>query len=390
MLRFTIQAEPSTDILCFNRPLPPETTDLFLYVEDQIGELLSAEEALSDTLYRFVENDSDILIAVARIQGLRRKPLPANALCYRIPAAIAIWLKARTLLKPETPSLVYAKCSGSSYVLWADARWVRRVYQINDEADAEREIMLSIENLRERYSLGDFPLKLYGAQTISETLAKELRGRSIHYEPVTLPATIPIDTTVFEQWDFRLGSEASSQELARRKLRTIQACTVTAACVTLLWLLLYSAGMMLGRVERRSIDTWRNLQGSLKEINYLQKHTRQCVSEITLCQKLSGKRTNRALVLEQIAATRPESLTLEKLQISERRKKLESGAKGGPATLVAADAVSLKGCGKDPSRITEWMELLLKSAVFTSVNLVSLKNENNRYYFQIECGLPPR
>jgi hypothetical protein len=66
MARASFIIAPSEDIRFFHRPLPARGADLILHVEDQIAELLSGEESLDDVLYRFMETDDGVLIAVAR------------------------------------------------------------------------------------------------------------------------------------------------------------------------------------------------------------------------------------------------------------------------------------------------------------------------------------
>jgi Tfp pilus assembly protein PilN len=102
-----------------------------------------------------------------------------------------------------------------------------------------------------------------------------------------------------------------------------------------------------------------------------------------LCKTLSEKRTKRALVLETLASTRPQELTLEQIRIGERRKRLEKDA----GTTESEDAVFLKGYSDNGDRITEWMDLLVKSKAFSGVTMVSLEKKAGAYHFQIECTI---
>jgi Tfp pilus assembly protein PilN len=389
MLRFPVKVEPSDDVLFIHRPLPPENADLILYIEEQITELLFAEETLSDVIYRFAENDDELLIAVARKKNFETRPIPANCTCYRIPAAIDIWLKVKTVLPPDVPALVFATHVDHAYLLYADALRVRRVYQFDrsgDGASVERELLSAIERLKEKFPAGDVAWKLYSQEKYSDTFHHELRARSIEWVPTRLSPQPAVDKETLEQWDFRLASETGAQELNRRKLRMVQASLITAGIVAVLWTLLFGADRFLSAAEQRSAVKWQKLHSSLKEISYLQKQTRQCIAEIILCQKLSENRTNRALLLDRIAATRPGPVKLEGLRISEQKKRVDKKS----AAVAPEEVVLLKGYSGDGNRITEWMELLLKSGCFSSVNLAAMEKKNNEYHFYIECGLPVR
>jgi len=390
MLRFPVTTELSDDIFFFHRPLPPEDADLIDNIEASISELLFAEETLADVIYRFAENDDGLLIAVAREKALRQIPLPVNSLRYRIPTAIAVWLGAKAHLQPSVPAFLYATHAGHAYLLRADALRVRNVYRfesgLNDDVSV-RNFLSAIDTLLAEYKPGDARPMLYSSAPLPEKVSNELRSRSIgNTAPAIDPLKPPFDRAVLDQWDFRLPSETAAQEQNRMKSRLVQVCLAGIGAVAALWLLLFSASLLLAGAEDRAALTWQKLHGSLKEISYLQKQTRSNIAEIMLCQRLSEKRTSRAAVLEQAAAARPSQVKLEELRISGRKKVIEKHA--GTAAPAVNEVLTLKGYSDDGNRITEWMELLLKSGMYASVNLVSMEKKDGRYRFIIECALP--
>ena len=381
MAHSRIKTALSDDVLFFHRPLPSETADLLLYIEDQIAELLFSEETLSDVLYRFSESGDEVLIALARVKTLERSALPPKSTCYRIPAAIDIWLRAKAVLKPGRLSLLFGRHGENAYLLCADALAVRRVYKFAAGETGDRDVVLAIDKVREKYPPGEFPMSFLSRETVSDVLTRELRTRSIESVPMPSAAQLPSETALLEQWDFRLAAEADAQEQSRQKFRVLQAGLVSLAAVAAAWVLLFGAGAFLERLEERYAVRWQRLHGSLREIGYLQKQTGQCICEIMLCRKLSEKRTNLAFLLQQISATRPEQAKLEQLQIGERKKRFDKGS----GSVASDEVIVLKGYCADGNRITEWMEQLQKNGAFASVNLSAMEKKAGAFHFMIEC-----
>ena len=386
MLRTPFIAELFDDVLFFNRPLPPENADFILYIEEQITELLFSDETLSDVVYRFAENPHELLIAVARKKVLTQKPLctgpagPAGRLCYRIPAAIDIWLKARHALKPDRPSFVYAVQGDSRYLLLADAQNLYRVFRIKNSVDTGTEMAAIIDRVREKYFPDNAKAVLFSREPLPEAFKAGLREQQVEVMPIEFTKQASIDVSVAEQWDFRLQSEIDAQELSRQKGRVVRAGAITAAGIAVAWLLLFACAGILESMEQRSARKWAALSPSLKEFTYLQKQTRGLITEIKLCRKLSERRTSRAAVLETVAATRPADVFLDELRI-DTRKTLQEKTEG---------MLTLKGFSVDDKGMTGWMEQLLKSRIFLSVNLVSMEKKGAVYRFQIECALSAR
>ncbi len=380
MLRSPFIAELFDDVLFFNRPFPPEDSDFILYIEEQISELLFAEETLSDIVYRFTENPQELLIAVARKKTLAQKPLPAGRLCYRIPAAVDIYLKARHALKPETPSFVYAIQGNSRYLILADARNLCRVFRLKNSAGPGPEMAPIIDSVREKYFPENAKAVLFSREPLPESLKAGLRERPVEVMPIEFPKQAAADATVAGQWDFRLQSEIDAQELNRWKNRVVRAGAITAAGIAIVYLLLFCCAGILDSMEQRSARKWAALSPSLKEITYLQKQTRDLINEIKLCRKLSERRTARAAVLETVAATRPAEVFLDELRIDARK----------PLREKTDGMLTLKGFSVDDKGMTGWMEQLLKSKIFLSVNLVSMEKKGAVYRFQIECALSAR
>jgi hypothetical protein len=383
MARARTTVETSDDILFINRPLPPENSDLFLYIEDQITELLLPDETLADTIYRFGETGGDIVIAVARKKAIAQKPLAArgNSVRCRIPSAIDLWAGVKGTLPADQPSLLSGTYGDHAYLVYADARQVRRVFQFRAREDHDRDLLLAVIKLQQLYPQRGVTLKMHSREKLSEPVLTELRRRSISV--ADLPGKGYIDAATIEQWDFRLDSEMHEQDLLRAKRRTLSAALISIAAVAALWLLLAGVRVLLERSEQRSLAKWQGIRGSLKEIAYLQKQIRLSITEIMLCKTLSEKRTGRAGILEKIAATRPSELKLEQITIGERRKRME---KGGTA-VQGEDAVVLKGYSASGTLITEWMDLLLKSKAFSGVTMVSMDKKEGMYRFQIECTI---
>ena len=381
LLKSKIAMVPSDDILFFRRPLPPENTDLILYVEDQVAELLFAEEALSDVMYRFTEAGNGLLIAVARKKILQQQPLAATAASFRVPSAAAVWMRGRSSLPPDRKSLLFAQSPGRAWLLLADQRSLLNVVQLNKGPALERDLLQALDSLHDE--LTPSPAVMLCGEPVSEHLKKELRDRSIECAPLPAAAETPA-REVLDEWDFRLPEEAAAQQLQRQKLRVVQASALTAAGMAALWLVLAGCNKLLGHIEQRQMHAWQALRPSLKEITYLQKTTRDLMTEITLCRKLTEKRTRRASVLQAIAATRPPQVMLGKLLVGERKKRFDKTA----GDAVSEDRVTILGSSEDSKGITAWMEQLLKNGTFLSVNLVSMEKEGGRYRFQIECELP--
>jgi hypothetical protein len=109
------------------------------------------------------------------------------------------------------------------------------------------------------------------------------------------------------------------------------------------------------------------------------------MAEIKLCKKLAEKRTDRASLLTAVAATRPPTVLLVQLQISERRKRAGTKEK---SALHPEELLILRGFCGDSRGITAWMERLLSSGAFSSVNLVSMEKKDGLYRFQVGCDLP--
>jgi Tfp pilus assembly protein PilN len=377
----------SNDILFINRPYPPENIDIVLFIEDQITELLLADETLSDTVYRFSENNEDLLIAVARKKALGMAPMPVRGnVCYRIPSAIDLWTKARKTLRrqPETPAILFGIYGDRAYLVYANANSVLRVIQVNSGEDLDRDLLLGVEKIQKFIDKNDGPLKFISIEKLSETVLDDIRRHSIELDEIegNKQATDePLET--FVQWDFRLDNEINDQDLGKAKKKALITGLLSIAATTALWLLMFGTNILLEQSEERSTIRWRKLHGSLDEIAYLQKQIRQSISEITLCKTLSEKRTGRAVVLEKIAATRPAELKLEQIRIGELRKRIE---KDGGSTATE-DAVILKGFSENGNLITDWMDLLVKSRMFSGVTLVSMEKKGGVYRFQIECAI---
>jgi Tfp pilus assembly protein PilN len=386
MARCRYKAETSDDILFFHRRLPAGTADPILYIEDQIEELLFTEETLADVVYRYAESGDEVLIALAHAKTLERTPLPAGKNCYRIPAAIDLWLRAKATLEADRLSLLLGKHGENVYLLCADALRVHRVYTLADGGTLERDALLAIDKIREKYPAGGFPMTLFAQEPVSESLTNELRSRSVECRALSPAAQLPDEKAALDEWDFRLPAEVAAQEQNRLKIRLVKSGIATIGAVAAAWLLLFGAGAILDGVEKRSSARWQGLHGSLHEISYLQKRTGQCIVEIMLCRKLSEKRTNRAALLQKISSTRPEQVNLEQLQIGARKKRYEKG----DATPASNDAVVLKGYGSDGGGITEWMAQLQKGDMFSSVNLLSMEKKDGAYRFTIECTLAAR
>lgn len=390
MARARTNIEISEEILFINRPLPPENADLILYVEDQITELLLADETLSDTVYRFIENSDDILIAVARKKKLLEKPLRTGGICYRVPSAIDLWIKAKKNMQPEALSLVFGKYGGHAFLVCANALSIQRVFQFKADANTnlDRDLLLAVEKLQKQlaHPNKDAPLNLFSRVKLPNPVLQILRRRSVEYVELTgedNPQT-PGDAALLEQWDFRLDNEVNDQALGREKQRVLFTGVIAIAAAFALWLLLAGTNSLLERSQERVTAKWVGLRSSLKEITFLQKQIRQSIAEIMLCKTLSEKRTKRAAVLEKIASSRPQELTLEQIRIGERRKRIGKSA----GTVAGEDAIFLKGYSGNGDRITEWMDLLVKTGAFSGVTMTSLERKGNAYYFQIECTLP--
>ena len=382
MLRTPFTAELFDEVLFFHRPLPPEDADFIQYIEEQISELLFSDEKLSDVVYRFGENPSELLIAVARKKTLTKKPLPAGRLCYRIPVVIDIWLKARHVLKPEPPSFVYAVRGSDRYLLCADARNLYRVLRLKNSAGSGQEMTAFIGRVREKYFPENAKAVLLSQEPFPEALKNGLSERSVEVVPVTFSHEAISDKAIFEQWDFRQDLEIESQEMIYRKNQVVRACAITAAGIATLWLLLAGGAALAGTMEERAMKKWGALSSSLKEITYLQKETHDLITEITMCRKLSEKRTERATVLQCVAATRPAEVFLDELRIGEVRKARADKNQPAPA---AGDVLMLKGYSIDGKGMTGWMEQLMKSKLFSAVNLLSMEKKGAVYHFQIEC-----
>lgn len=391
MARARTIIETSEEILFINRPLPPENVDLILYVEDQITELLLPDETLADTIYRFAENSDDIIIAVARNKTLMQKPLTSRAgtICYRIPSAIDLWIKAKTHMQPDALSLVFGKYGDHAFLVCANSLSVQRVFHFKIEANSnlERDLLLAVEKLQKLLPHQDpeVPLKLFCLEPLSNPVLQVLRRRSIEYiERIgNNNPQIPGDKEFYEQWDFRLDSEIHEQSLGHERKRVLLVGIISIATAFALWLLLFGTNEIIANYEARTTVRWQELRSSLKEITYLQKQLRQSIGEIMLCKTLSEKRTRRAVILEKIAMTRPQELLLEQIRIGERRKRIDKSG----AAAAGEDAVFLKGGCVNGARITEWMDLLVKTGVFSGVTMVSMERKNNSYHFQIECTI---
>jgi Tfp pilus assembly protein PilN len=376
--------EPCEDIRFFHRSLPPEGTDLFLFVEEQITELLSADESLADVIYRFSVSNDGLLIAVARKNDLETKKRSSGIPACRIPAAVGAWLRVRSSLGHGKKSLLFLPTTGNSWLLYADAVQLYYVYRLNNESGSSRELLLALDRIREKYTgTAAVPAELLTATPLEETLAGELRERSMTSALIPMPDVIPCDRTVADQWDFSLPTEIADRQLETWKRRALKSGLFSAGAILLLWLGLAGGNLLLDKAEERSTKRWVELRSSIKEINFLQKETRDLITEITLCQRLAEKRTTRASVLQKIGASRPSEVRLETLRINERKKKFEKGK-----VVVSAEGQALlQGYVTDPGGITLWMESLLKSGAFTSVNLLSMEKKDGRYRFLIECGL---
>jgi hypothetical protein len=384
MLRFPIKVELSDDILFFLRPVPADNADILLYVEDQIAELLFADESVVDVMYRFSESSDGVLIAVGRIKTLgQQKPLSQNRGCRRVPAAIGLWFMARSAMKQDMPPVfVYGEHGGRWYLVFADVKQVYRVFRLAALPGSAQEIVLAVDKVRENGDGKNGPCVLFTVAALPETLLRELRSRSIEIQTVAVKEPPEYDRALLDEWDFRLPQEVEAQELAVQKFRMVKACIATVAGIAGLWLLLFVAGLAADRMERRSADEWRRLQSSLKEIGYLQKETRSLVTEITLCKKLSERRTARASVLQGVVSSRSPDIVLDELKIGDRKHAGGKDARGG-----GPDELLLKGYSNDNREITAWMESLAKSSVFSSVELLSLEKKGAAYHFQIKCGL---
>jgi Tfp pilus assembly protein PilN len=376
-----VKIESTDDIVFLHRSRPSGTADLLLYIEDQIKELLFADESLDDILYRFAENDDELLIAVGRAKTTGKASPGGTVLDFRIPSAVDLWIRMKPALKAGRHSLILGKSGNNVFLLCADQKQLFRVYAVGAEPAADREILLAVDKIRERYPSSEFPMEFVAAEPAGDTLKRALRERAIEcieHAPLT---ALPFDKATFEHWDFRLPAEVGAFEKSRLKHRLAKSGVIAAAAVAACWLLLVAVSAILGIVERRYELRWQQLHGSLHDIGYLQRQTGQCIAEITLCRKLSEKRTNRARLLEQIATTRPPSAYLETLQIVGRKKQLDKGK----TAVVANDIVILKGLCGDGRWITEWMERLQKGEIFASVNLISMEKKGGSYHFTIEC-----
>ncbi|MBN1128445.1 MAG: hypothetical protein JXA71_05630 [Chitinispirillaceae bacterium] len=383
MVRASPVIEPCEDIQFFHRPLPPEGTDLVLYIEEQIAGLLFNEESLDTIMYRFSVDDDGLLVAVARKSALEKKRPAGGTPSFRIPAPVALWLRARFSLNAEKRGLLHLRSAASAWLLYADAVQIYHVYRLNAPDDSPRELLLAIDRIRGKNAGAFIPQTLLTTEPLSGSLEGELRDRSMTASVIPLPDAVPFDRAVADQWDFRLPTERADQELWRWKRRAVMSGALSAAAILLLWLGLAGGNLLLEKAGERSMKRWAELRASIKEINFLQKETGDLIAEISLCRKLAEKRTNRALALEKIGASRPSEARLQNLRFSERRKKFEKGK----AVMVAEGQVLLGGYADDPVVITAWMESLLKSGTFTAVNLLSMERKGDRYFFQIECGL---
>jgi Tfp pilus assembly protein PilN len=382
MARASFIIEPSEDIQFFHRPLPAEGADLILHVEDQIAELLSGEESLDDVLYRFMETDDGVLIAVARKKTLERKPVSLEKCVYRLPSAVVLWLKARDSLKQDERAFLYHTEGDHAWLIYADRLQIYRVYRIRTGQEHDGELVMAIDKLAEKSA----PRSLYCSGELSGAVRTELACRSIECMPLTPAVAQAPDRTMAEAWDFRLPSEQSGQELRVWKLRMMKSILFAGAGIALAWLLLFCGNLFSERAEERAAQRWSLLRSSLKEITYLQRETRGLIAEITLCRTLADRRTDRARVLQKIAQSRPPEVMLDRLRIGERKKRFVKGA----SAVVAEETVLIEGFSADPKGITAWMDALLKSGAFTSVNLLSMERKEASYRYQIECGLPVR
>jgi Tfp pilus assembly protein PilN len=382
MTRASFIIEPSEDIQFFHRPLPAEGVDLILHVEDQIAELLSGEESLDDVLYRFMETDDGVLIAVARKKTLEQKPVSVEKCTYRLPSAVVFWLKARDSLKPGERAVLHCTEGDHAWLMSADRLQIYRVYRIRTGQEHDGGLMMVIDKLAEK----SLPRTLYSSGELSEAVRGECSGRSIECIPLTLAAAQAPDRAMAEAWDFRLPSERSGHELRAWKLRMMKSIVFAGAGIGLAWMLLFCGNLFLERAEDRAAQRWGMLRSSLKEIAYLQRETRGLIAEITLCRTLADRRTNRARVLQKIAQSRPPEVMLDLLRIGERKKRFVKGT----VAVVAEETLLIEGFSGDPKGITAWMDALLKSGAFTSVNLLAMERKGASYRYQIECGLPVR
>jgi Tfp pilus assembly protein PilN len=380
--RAAITIEPCEDILFFHRPPPAEGADLILYAEDQIAHLLFSEETLDDVLYRFMETDNGMLIAIARKKKLEQKPLPPNKHSLRLPSAVVLWLRARGGIASDAKALLYLPEGDHAWLLCADALQIHYVYRVQLGDEREGELLAAIDSLAERSV--SRTVWFYG--TLSDTVRAELAARSITYAPLALSPAPATDRAVFAAWDFRLPSEQSGQELYLWKRRVMKSILYAGAGIACVWALLFGGNQLLYRAEDRATQRWGALRSSLKEITYLQKETRGLIAEIALCRTLADRRTNRAGVLQTAAQSRPADVILELLRIGERKKRFVKGA----SPIVAEETLLIEGVADDPRDITAWMDTLMKSGTFTSVNLLSMERKGASYRYQIECGLPER
>lgn len=382
MARASFNIEPSEDIQFFLRPSPAEGVDGILHVEDQIAELLSGEESLDDVLYRFMETDDGALIAVARKKTLEQKPLSLDKCTYRLPSAVVFWLASRDSLTGEEKAFLHFVEGDHAWLMVADSIQIHRVYRIRTGQEHDGELVMAIDRLAEK----SVPHTLRFTGELSEAVRGELAGRSITCVPLTLAREHALDLAMAEAWDFRLPSERSGQELRAWKLRMMKSILFAGAGIGLAWILLFCGNLFFERAQERAAQRWGVLRSSLKEIAYLQRDTRGLIGEITLCRTLADRRTNRARVLQKLAQSRPPEVMLDFLRIGERKKLF---VKGAPA-VVAEETLLIEGFSDDPKGITAWMDALLKSGAFTSVNLLSMERKGASYRYQIECGLPVR
>jgi Tfp pilus assembly protein PilN len=313
---------------------------------------------------------------------LEQKPVSLEKCTYRLPAAIVLWLKARDILKPDKKALLHGAEGDHAWLIYADSLQIHRVYRIRTGQEHDGELVMALDTLSERFAPGT----LYYTGDLSEEVRANLADRSIKFLPLNLFVAFTPDPAIAAAWDFRLPSEQSGHELRAWKLRTMKSIVVAGAGIACAWLLLFCGNLLLERAEAQAVGRWGALRSSLKEITYLQRETRGLIAEITLCRTLADRRTNRARVLQEISQSRPPEVMLDLLRIGERKKRFVKGV----SAVVAEETLLIEGFTGDPKGITAWMDALLKSGAFTTVNLLSMERKGASYRYQIECGLPVR
>jgi hypothetical protein len=372
----------STDkVLFLHRTLPAENADIITTVEDEISEILSADEKLSDILYRYVVHDTGLLIALARTSSLQEKS--SSTAFYRIPEPILIWNEFRNTCIRETaePALIFKRQGNFSYLLWADSDNVYRVHRFYSDENISRNVMTAIHKIPQPNSESHKILHCFSELPSGLTDALSDENISVEIHSAT-KGTKPLEKAWLREWDFRLPEEIETQKLITEKEKTVRIACFSIGLIFVLWLAFFSLNAYWSYQGREYARKWQKISPSLSEISHLRLQNNSLISEILLSRELMDKRTNRAGIFEYLSKTKPPEVKLSELKISEKRKTVK-----GAENSSEQDIVSLKGYSSFGEPVAKWMETLQQGNVFGSVKLLSLGKDKGQYQFKMECEI---